>query len=292
MPRKSFCLTLLSLFLCLGLLTGCSNSSAPSPTPPAAPPATADQNDEQKAPTTKITTGSLQLDPFTNIDLSVMSADIQIQIGDAYALTYQLHGKETVERAEVVDGTLHFSTGIDPAQISGNGHWSVIITIPADASLSQLHLSTLAGNISFSGLQFSEGTLESQSGEILLRNLTCDRLKVSTLSEDITIADSQIGQLSAESKSDDINASGTFDTVDLNSISGDCELWGTVTTKAELETVSGDIELSAQSGTINAETHGEIEHNERPFRDKLTIGSGDPVYQLKSVSGDIEVESY
>ncbi len=292
MSHKSLFLSLLSVVLCLNLMTGCSTSPAPVSTPPAAPPATADHNGDAKAPTTQITTGSLQLDPFSNIDLSVMSADIQIQTGDAYAIAYQLHGKESVEQAEVVDGTLHFSTGIDPANISGHGHWSVVVTIPADASLNQLHLSTLAGNIAFSGLRFAEGTLESQSGEILLHNLTCDKLKASTLSEDITITDSQIGQLTADSKSDDINVTGTFDTVDLYSISGDCELGGTVTTRAELETVSGDIELVAQTGTINAQTHGEIEHNDHPFHNELTTGNGDPVYQLKSVSGDIEIESY
>ena len=288
MTRKFLPASLLALLLCLGLLTGCG----PDIKVDSVTVATQTAEDDAAPEVASKTEGTLDLDAFTGIEVAVKAADIRLEVGKGYAVTYQLHEKEPLKEAEVVDGVLRFSTGMDPLKLPGGGHWSVVVTVPADAKLEKIQLTTAAGDISFSGLAFTEGTLDTKAGEILLSGVTCDTLEASAIADDITISASQIGTLTAENTADDIEVDGTFNTVQLHSVSGDCELHGAVTTEASLETVSGDIELTCQGGDIQAETVGEIEHNGSEGRGKLHITGEGASIRLKSVSGSIEIETY
>lgn len=67
----------------------------------------------------------LALDPFSNVTLSVIAADVRFEEGEAYGLRYQLHPDELVIQAEVGWGDplfLHPGKG-GRLSLPGTGRW-------------------------------------------------------------------------------------------------------------------------------------------------------------------------
>ena len=88
----------------------------------------------------------LALDPFSNVALSVIAADVRFEEGEAYGLRYQLHPDELVLQAEVEGENLYFSTQAkEGASLSGD--WEVVVTIPRDARLADVSAVTVSGDI-------------------------------------------------------------------------------------------------------------------------------------------------
>ena len=197
--------------------------------------------------------GKLELDSFANIDLSVMSGDVTITEGDGYAVEYRLHGREKVKRAEVVNNTLYFDTGFDMQWKPGTGDWFVMITVPAGTEFESVRLKTTAGDIDFANYNFQNGTFETTAGDVEISGVLCDTLNVHTVSDDITLTACTVAQ------------------------------------KAELETVSGDIEVEAPFSSIQAKSVGGISFNGADQGRRFSIGQGTPELEASSVSGDIEI---
>ena len=95
----------------------------------------------------KQTSGTINLSSFANLQVDVLSADVEIIEGEEFTLSYTLHGREKIRNAEVVGDTLFFTTGFDFKWKPTKGDWKVTITIPKDTILEKVDIKTVAGDI-------------------------------------------------------------------------------------------------------------------------------------------------
>ncbi len=196
-----------------------------------------------------------ELKPFSNIQLSVLSGDVTIEKGDSFSISYNLHGREKVKQVEVKNDTLYFDTGFDSRWKPSSGHWTVVITVPEGTEFDSLYLKTVSGDITLLSYNFKDGYFDTTSGSVQISNVNCDTLRAKSVSDDISLTDAQ------------------------------------VTEKAELETVSGDINVEANFEGIEAKSVGMITLNGNDQGRKLSLGHDNPMLTAKSVSGYINIDT-
>ena len=210
----------------------------------------------------------LALDPFSNVALSVIAADVRFEEGEAYGLRYQLHPDELVLQAEVEGENLYFSTQAkEGASLSGD--WEVVVTIPRDARLADVSVATVSGDITLSDRTMETLDLGTTSGAVEASAVTAGEIQVASTSGDIHIDD-----LSARS----VNATST---------SGACTFSGDLTGTGNVGTVSGDIDIAVPDAGVEASSLGEITWNGRDQGPSFHRAGDGPALTLGSVSGDI-----
>ena len=235
------------------------------------------------------TSGAMELDTFSSMDISVVAADVRIVSGESFSLSYQLHENEALVRAEVDGDTLKFHTEATGPRISG-GDWHVTVTVPADTQLDSLDITTVSGDIEDSGHTCDEASLCTTSGVIQLSGVTANQLDASTVSGSLGITGS-VSELSVESVSGSIDLDGDFGEINAQSVSGGCALAGTLEREAEVETVSGRIQVSFPDVSVNASSLGSVyKDNSRQGRTFNQHG-GSAELNLESISGEIEILS-
>ena len=228
-------------------------------------------------------------DEFTSLSINVKAADVIIQAGTDYSLEYQFSDKETVTRNEIINGTLALETETGLGWHPESGDWKVIVTIPEGKTLQLVDITTVSGDVIVVNTAITEGQLKSTSGEIEVRNITADTLNAENISDQISIRESYINTVEAENKSDTIEIEGTYDAVDIRTISGKIIMKGQINTEASLENVSGKIEIEAPFNTIHAESIKEIMINGQKQGRHFNLGQEGPELNVKSVSGKIEI---
>lgn len=195
------------------------------------------------------------LEPFHNIQLSVMSGDVTVEKGDSFAISYHLHGREKITQLEVKNDTLYFDTGFDPLWKPSSGNWTVVITVPEGTEFDDLSLKSTAGEIALSSYNFQNGSFKTTSGDIQLSEVVCGTLHAKSVSHDITLTAAEIEE------------------------------------KAELETVSGDIRVEGTFEGIEAKSVGKIKLNGADQGRKLSLGQDKPMLIAASVSGSIHIDT-
>ena len=232
---------------------------------------------------------TVALQPFKHINLGVKAADIVLETGSEYAVTYHLHDRENLERAEVVGDTFYFRTGMEGDKRPEFEDWYVKITVPESAFLENIRLFTVAGNIRISDRVFGETDLETTAGSIEVSCVTGDALEMDTVSGDILLSGSNVLEVSAENKTGRISLEGDFNEAEVYSVSGSCELSGMLLEEAEMETVSGSITVRTNAPAMEAESVGGVFLNgEKKGRVYEKDHSGAEL-DLKSVSGEIHI---
>ena len=212
----------------------------------------------------------LALDPFSNVALSVIAADVRFEEGEAYGLRYQLHPDELVLQAEVEGENLYFSTQAkEGAALSGD--WEVVVTIPRDARLADVSVATVSGDITLSDRTMETLDLGTTSGAVEASAVTAGEIQVASTSGDIHIDD-----LSARS----VNAAST---------SGACTFSGDLTGTGNVGTVSGNIDVTVPDTAIEANSLGEITWNGQDKGQSFRREADGPALTLGSVSGDIRI---
>ena len=207
------------------------------------------------APASSKNSGEQTLDAFESIDIDVKSADIILEEGEQFAITYRLHDQEKIKRLEVEDGTLHFDTSIDFKWKPTYDKWSITLTIPKGAPLHTLKLETVAGEIEIADRSFQQGYFETTAGEIVAKGLHCEKLTLKTVSEDVHLVNSEVIQ------------------------------------EVDIQTVSGAIEALVPVSTIHAESVGAIYLNGEAQGRRLFLEGEGPTLRAKSVSGTIEINN-
>lgn len=231
-----------------------------------------------------------QLDPFTDINIEVMSADIYLIYGDEYSLEYNIHDREKIKTFDVSNGVLNFDTTFKLDFKVDYGDWYVKVTIPKASEIADLNLTTVAGDIVIEDAVLENAKLNSTSGEVRVANSKIDMVEIKTVSSEISIKDSEITTVKAKNKADDIILTGTFGDVDISSISGNLKVDGTISDSAKIETTSGNIDIiSTQLIETLAESLGKIEYNNKNQGYKFNNSQGNDKFHLKSVSGRIQI---
>lgn len=231
-----------------------------------------------------------EMEPFSNIEISVIGADIHVVEGDDYAVDYQFHNREVVERLEISNDTLYLSTGYNWEWKPEHGNFYVVVTVPKGTPLKVVNLSTVAGDIVIENQAYTSGALGTTSGKVALTNVTAEQVKAQTVSGAISVKESKVQDLSADNKTGHIELHGEFATVNAYSVSSPCELNGSLSEAASIETVSGEITVAvSNSASIEANSYGKIYWNECKQGYSFVKADGDAQLTLQSVSGKISV---
>lgn len=170
----------------------------------------------------------LALDPFSNVTLSVIAADVRFEEGEAYGLRYQLHPDELVLQAEVEGENLYFSTQAkEGASLSGD--WEVVVTIPRDARLADVSVATVSGDIILSDRTVETLDLGTTSGACAFSGDLTGTGNVGTVSGniDITVPDvgveaSSLGEITwnGQDQGPSFHRAGDGPALTLGSVSG------------------------------------------------------------------------
>ena len=172
--------------------------------------------------------GSVELDAFSNIQLQAKSPNVSVAVGESYSVVYQLHERETVKQLEVVDGTLIFDSGKATNWQGGSEGYSIAITVPADAALENLTMYSTAGNISLNGIACGVADLSSVSGGFQLDNVEADEVKLLTGSGEVNTSGVKCGLIDVVTTDTNMNLDGEFANIVAESSSGVITVAGSV----------------------------------------------------------------
>ena len=294
---KSILSLALAAVMGLALLTGCgpaapaSSVSGPDgsgavsgavsePDRPQLPP-------EPQAPSS----GELKLNKFSNVELSALSPNIRVERGEDWAVRYDLHNQESVTRAEVVGDTFYFSSAYQPTPEVDTKDCELVLLIPVGADLNNVSLSTAAGSIELFNLTVEDLSVKSVSGNVALTHVVSGSLRAESTSGTVTTTSCTAERARAESTSGAVKLDGTYQTAELSSVSGTCELYAEVGGSARLQTVSGDITAQAPFQQLSVKTLGPIVVNgEKHSGKEVILGEGSPALSIESVSGVVRAD--
>ena len=226
---------------------------------------------------------------FTDIRVSAASGTITLSEGEEFSLSYHLSEKEIVKEAYVKDGTLIFSTGADRRFKPDFGDFYVDITIPEGHSLSEIDLSSVAGDVVLKVSDFEDAELFTVSGSIKAENTSGKKLEAETTSGNIEFTNVKSVEAEAQTVSGKITSEGNFGKFEGETISGSIASKGEITNEAKLETVSGNISFNGNVSSVEAVTAGKITYMGNTQGKKLNISQGEPYLYAKSISGAIAI---
>ena len=183
-----------------------------------------------------------------------------------------------------------------------------IVLFLDDLHFDALEIQSSSGRIwLLSEAEIEQVQLQSISGEIFSKDLTCDALTIKTTSGAIHVQTSASGNLLLETTSGDITLSTVHaaDTFHAKTVSGEISAdMITSQNTLTLETTSGDIvfsDLDAASGLCFESTSGDIDGSistAKRFSVKTVSGdvdvpsdvNGAPLCVVKTTSGDIDIK--
>lgn len=162
---------------------------------------------------------------------------------------------------------------------------SVTVYLPQHTSYEGIVARSTSGDVTVEDVDSTAVSVQTTSGDLALRRITCGLLGAITTSGDITLCDTQATAVALQTTSGDIEAQRVSAASAFAQVtSGDVELTDVVV-KAEMEvrTVSGDVELlRCDGGTVEIQTtSGDIEGT------LLTPKS----FDADTTSGDVRVPS-
>lgn len=199
---------------------------------------------------TAMNTESKKLEAFENLDISTLSAAVEVEEGADYAIEIVNRSNSLQLGYEVKGGTLTVEermTGVSLVNIRSN---ELKITLPKGAAMGRVKIGTVSGKV-----------------ELEPENATAAAVTVATTSGGIHV--------------DGIDAAD----FDLTSVSGKIELDGDATGKVRAKSTSGKVQLEGdlQGETTAASVSGHVEI-------ELKGGQDLYAYSCGSVSGAIRVE--
>lgn len=167
----------------------------------------------------------------------------------------------------------------------------------------ELDVSTISGGINIEDLKGNDVTLRTTSGKISVRKVVSDELKMNSISGKLEIEEIKADDVFLDTTSGSIIVSNAEnDTMDISTLSGRIEY--------TLEEQKGDIQLNSTSGDVDLEikknpngkldlrsTSGDVNCTyevsdvsvKKDNKLKGTVGNGKYDIEIKTISGDINV---
>lgn len=155
--------------------------------------------------------GGETYDSFDAISMDISVADLNIQTGDTYSISYDCNRDKLVPKFHLDNGTLVVTQSkARHINFPGSTKCEITITVPADAILQDMNIDGSVGDMDFSSIRteksrfdFSVGdvdlkdsalgecTIDTSTGDIDLENCTFDNLKIDTSVGDVDVITSQ-----------------------------------------------------------------------------------------------------
>jgi DUF4097 and DUF4098 domain-containing protein YvlB len=259
----------------------------------------------------------LDSDAMVSIENIAGSIEIQGWDRDEARLTGELGN--SVEELEVSASDSSLRINVANRNERNVDNTELKLMVPRGASIDA---SAVSADIDVSGMENEKLTASSVSGNVDVKT-SSRRVSVESVSGDVEF-DGETTRISAESVSGDIELAGVSGEVSATTVSGDMELQGGLFDSAKLETVSGDMTVSAEisgNGKLSAESmsgdvtimlpasqtgvfkaqsfsgristdFGSVDHAKHGPGShlKYVAGSGDAEVRLESFSGNINLK--
>lgn len=249
-----------------------------------------------------------EVDPFTEIAVDVVSAEIKVEIGNNYALRYDLSDQEIVDRAEVEGETLYLVSHNKPGQDSKPWYGEVCITVPAGTDLGNLHFSTVSGGVTVPELSCDSIQVDNVSGNSELNCMAENNVTVDSTSGSVQFGgqcqqlsvDATSGKLTFTGKADtvlldttagELNFTGIANSVEMDSTSGNAQIEGTVTEQVQIDMVSGDIAVVTPDPTVTAEGKRIDYNGQRVSEDSWSRQGTGCTLTLETTAGSISIRN-
>lgn len=249
-----------------------------------------------------------EVDPFTEIAVDVVSAEIKVETGDGYGLRYTLCDNEIVDRAGVEGQTLYLTSHNKSNQSGSTGVGEVCITVPDDADLGELRFSTVCGGVDMPALSCDSLRVDNIAGNSVLDCVVTDNVTVDSISGTVRFGgqcgqlevDATSGGLSFTGKADavllnttsgDLDFTGTADTLAMDATSGSARIEGTVTEQVRVDMVSGNIFVTAADPTVTAEGNSIQYNGQRVGVDSWSRQGSGCTLILETSSGSVSIQN-
>lgn len=203
-------------------------------------------------------------DGITSISVDWISGEITMtpHDGDEIEITEfaqrTLHDNEHLSM-RVSDNTLEieFLDRRVSARIGRMPPKKLEILVPRTLSenLSSLDIDSVSGRVHVYGMSITHIDISTTSGNISLSNIISSEIETNSTSGTIHISDSSSADLDIDTTSGRVDASGAFNSVSIDSTSGNVLLNNTtVQSTANIDTTSGSVELSGAFYSVNTDT--------------------------------------
>lgn len=269
-------------------------SDTPQPVPTEAAPAASQlAGTEPAAPGSDASADTLPqsydgpVDPFTDVCIDVVAADIQVETGTDYGLRYDLSAGETVRRMGVEGGTLYLVSDSRNDQVKGGQVW---ITVPEDADLGELRLSCVQGDVVVPDIICRGLTVDNTAGDAMLDCVAAEDVTADTTAGSLRFGGS-CRTLRGDTTMGNLECTGTAESVSLDTIAGNVTVSGTVTAEIRAGTTSGNITVTAADPAGSADGP-RIRYNGQEVDGGSWSGQGSGcALDLSTLSGDISIQT-
>ena len=170
-------------------------------------------------------------DPFTAIDVELNVAELRVEYGEEYKVSYDITAKGVehyVPEIKSEGSVLTLKQDASDQKRFGTGSYKceIRVTIPKGTELERLYVAANVGDIRCDGISCKDVKLTSNVGDMRLDGMVSDTLTISSNVGDVRVT------------------GGTIETIDITSDVGDTEINGTVSEKVKVNCEIGDVELN------------------------------------------------
>ena len=162
--------------------------------------------------------------------------------------------------------------------------------------LKDVEADSVSADINLTGVYGTKTEIDTVSGRITCIDVTTDDLEMDTTSGEVITQNASAETVSVDNVSGSVRLSGTFDRIDVDTVSGETSLdCASVPSKIEVDGVSGNISVSlpetagftasldSVSGSINCDFPGTLGD------DRVTVGDGSLNIRCNTVSGNLVI---
>lgn len=249
-----------------------------------------------------------EVDPFTEIAVDVVSAKIKLEIGDSYALRYDLSDQEIVDRAGVEGQTLYLTSHNKQSQPSNPWSGEVCITVPEGTDFGSLRFSTVNGGVTIPEVSCDSIYVDNVAGDSVINCTVENDVTVNTTSGSVRFGgqcrrmalNATSGSLTFSGKADTVLLettmgtlafSGTASSVEMDATSGNAQIEGIVTEQVQIDMVSGNILVIADDPNVTAEGKMIDYNGQRVAEDSWSHQGSGCILRLKTTSGSISIRN-
>jgi len=210
---------------------------------------------------------------INSVDINLVSETLNVQKSEDDKIHVELYTpKDYMPTVQILNNVLKIDS-ITKAKISIALNRRVVVKLPEGIELSDFDADLTSGSIHIDDCSVNNLDVNSTSGSV---NLThCDSLTadVKSTSGSVHVTDCEIGILEAKSTSGSVRVDGSFNKVDLHSISGSvhADFRDALTEDSELQSTSGSVHLNVPS---NAAFTAKYSTASGTYRNSITGTSG------------------
>ncbi len=251
----------------------------------------------------------LDSESFSNIDVQLVEADVELIVSDSYGYEFAYHGtREPIvevngDTLRVVENPLEWGFQLFGLWNFWDQDAVLKVYVPEDATFDSVTLHTASGETVLDGsnIDISQLDCKSASGDVKLSNLSLEWLYLDVASGNVTLKTVVATQADINMISGRLNCTGTeADSLTLNITSGDAFFEGKVVDELRLTMISGgaNFELAGSENDYSFNIDrlsGDIRVNGRSVSEdswpssSFNNGNGRGRVDIETTSGSVNI---